>query len=171
MKLPPQKEDLGYSDTGKSSSIFSKRNQKRKLINFQYHFPKVCEKQTRRVTDIHQCSSPETGHGMAVVIFNRFSGLPRSVCWDILNVHKKAFHCWSFLTKRRIGSQGLDTGSDLKTKLQAPVVYQSACNIKFIKSTHLKYGIYITSRCWTSEKETREQAHSFLNRLFNLLRL
>ena len=40
----------------------------------------------RRVTDILQCASPETGHGMAVVSFN---GFPVAVCCILVINQKK----------------------------------------------------------------------------------
>ena len=83
----------------------------------------------RHVTDILQCSSPETGHKMAVINFKRFSvavycivviyqakvtnasyetgvyilNLAVRFCGDVLKV-PKAFHSWPFLTKWHIDS-------------------------------------------------------------------
>ena len=47
---------------------------------------------------------------------------------------------------------------------------QNTCNIQFIKSFNLKYGIYKPREVVNPIKETRAQAHSFLYWIYHLPR-
>ena len=49
-------------------------------------------------------------------------------------------------------------------------VYQSACNIKFIKSAHLKYGIYKSREVEHPKKKLVRKRTSLLYRMFSLTR-